>query len=326
MRHVDTQSTLPLGRGDSLVQHMARAAGDEVLCLETMQHACGQMELPAGTCRDLEVYSRESPGTVADFVYRYAMDEPDRAFECVKWVRIVARYHDACFEALDPVLGSEAKGLHQVALEILLQESKLHEANQDFLTRAKVIRSLGAKKTQQLIDGPSSGLTKQRLDQIQEWVDETLEKSEAPRQKVKAVLDEHIARLMSHVDAMLTGAQAQHEAKIQSARTLEDERLLLADLEARLDMPVCSPVPTQESVPAAQGLKASPEAGVQSSQPGDMLMVKLGSGKEASLAMIGEAGVNVMYMYTYLYMYVYTYTIYIYTYIYIYIYIFVYIC
>ena len=294
MRHVDTQSTLPMGRGDSLVSAMGRAAAaasDDVLCLETMQHACGQMELPAGTCRDMEVYSRESPGTVADFIFRYEMDEPDRAFECVKWVRIVARYHDARFEALDPQLGGEAKGLHEVSLQILLQEAKLHEANMDFETRAKVIHSLGVQKTKQLKAGPSSELKQQRLRQIETWVQETLIKSEAPRQQVKAVLDEHIARLMSHVDAMLTGAQEQHEAKTRSAKLLDEEKLLLQDLEAQLQGPlppesnqVFSQGPSRPAS-AAQLLKA-PEAGT--SRPGELSgrMVKPTSVQEASLAIV----------------------------------------
>ena len=286
---MDTQSTLPLGRGDSLVLSMHRAAAstaDAVLNLEAMQHACGQVELPAGTCRDMEVYSRESPGTVADFVFRYEMDEPDRAFECVKWVRIVARYHGARFEALDPQLGGEAKGLHEASLQILLEEAKLQEANVDFQTRAKVIRSLAVQKTKQLMAGPSHEFTQQRLEQIETWVQDTINKSEAPRQQVKAILDEHIARLMCHVDAMLTGAQEQHEAKTRNTKLQEEEKLLLQDLEAHLDGPPPESLQGASRPAGAAQLLKAPEAG--GSRPRELSgeMLKSTSVQEASLATV----------------------------------------
>ena len=123
-RQIDTQDTVPLGRGASLVSDFRNAevikmaSRDPVLDLVSQLQARGDLEMavPDDVCLDME----KSPGKLSEWVYRNGeMSVEDRAFEALKWTRIVAQYHEAKFELQDGVHGAMARSLHETSLALL---------------------------------------------------------------------------------------------------------------------------------------------------------------------------------------------------------------
>ena len=244
---LDSQTTLELGRGDSMVEDAQGLLfyGDPILGMASSMQACGHMELPDETCKDMRQFSTQKPGRLSQFMFRNCQTpEPgDAAFECLKWVRIVARFYDCSFETMDPVAGPLAREVHTICSQMLEQESALEVANKQFLARRDLIYSIGGKKkVQERVDfasreggQDSSDALEKRLLQVDDWVLRKLKEAEVIRLDVRSKLDLLIDQFMHNITEMMRVGREEFDKQQGIDPGSSDAQALLADLESQLE-------------------------------------------------------------------------------------------
>ena len=148
---MDTQDTIGLFRGDSLVSEFQKAmlsdkVTDPVLDMVHTLQARGDLELcipEDSTCLDMQ----KSPGKLSEWVYRNGeATASGRAFEVLKWTRLVAGKCNGAFEAQDSGHGPSARALHDSCLCMLSLQSEYEEAKAQFLRYSQIILTVGATK------------------------------------------------------------------------------------------------------------------------------------------------------------------------------------
>ncbi|CAE7724934.1 unnamed protein product, partial [Symbiodinium necroappetens] len=243
-KHVDSQETLPMHRGHSVVSEFQKAMlstqmTDPVLDMAQNLRAQGQlgqlqMVIPNDeTCLDMQ----QSPGKLCEWVYRHGDAEAStRAFEVLKWTRLVAGKYDGAFEAQDSGNGPCARELHDTCLSMLSLQKEYEEAKAQFLKCGKVIVAVGsAKKMKEQEKQQTAEVLKSKMEQIDKWVSQKLDEKDLSQQEVCKKLDEHIATFSEALLKLLRNAETEFQSTSTSLPE-DDESALCKDLENQLNM------------------------------------------------------------------------------------------
>ncbi|CAE7527526.1 unnamed protein product [Symbiodinium sp. CCMP2592] len=233
--------TVGLCRGDSLVSEFQNAmalgqAKDPVLDMAHTLQASGALEMavPEGdTCLDMQ----KSPGKLCDWVYRNGeADTSSRAFEVLKWTRLVVAKYNGAFEAQDSGHGGLARTLHDTSLCMLSLQNEYEAAKTQFLRYSQVILTVGANKKKREQDkNLAQEVLTSKFEQIDNWVSQKLDEKDLSRQEVCKKLDEHIATFSEVLVKLLENTEAEHRSATGSL-TEDDEAALCMELENQLNM------------------------------------------------------------------------------------------
>ncbi|CAE7463664.1 unnamed protein product [Symbiodinium sp. CCMP2592] len=265
-RHVDTQDTINLFRGDSVVSDFqdALASGkltDPVLDMAHTLQAQGALEMhipEQGTCLDMQ----KSPGKL--WVYRNGDEAADsgRAFEVLKWTRMVAAKCNGAFEAQDSAHGALARALHDSCLCMLSLQSEYEEAKAQFSRYSGIILSVGATKKQKEKDkNHTPEVLTSKFEQIDNWVTQKLDEKDLCRQEVCKKLDEHIATFSEVLVKLLENTESEYKSTTTSSLPEDDEAALCMELDNQLNMHMHEVAAPAASEVASTRALASPVPG-----------------------------------------------------------------
>ncbi|CAE7564303.1 unnamed protein product [Symbiodinium sp. CCMP2456] len=272
-RHVDTQDTIPLNRGHSIVSDFQQAmvlghTADPVLDMAHTLQARGNIDMfvPAeSTCLDMQ----QSPGKLSEWVYRHGdADASGRAFEVLKWTRLVAAKYNGAFEAQDSGSGPLARSLHETCLSMLGLQKEYEEAKALFLKYSNIIVNVGATKKQQVQGkGFSAEVTQSKLDQIDKWVSQKLDEKDLSQQEVCKKLDGYVATFSETVLMLVANAESEYQSTNNSSLPEEDEEALCMDLDNHLNLQLQEKEVPPPSDTASTSALASPAAMPRAENP-----------------------------------------------------------
>ena len=231
-RHIDSQDTLPLNRGDSLAMDFRKTQEgtilkDPVLDLAHTLQVRGDLEqfpelcVPdnADTCLDMA----RSPGRLCQWVNRFGSDVPieHKAWEVLKWVRIVAGARKECFEEEDSIHGPTARLFHKTCVNMLYIEEQLQAAKQKYDHYARIIVQVGDRKRQQEKSKELPDKTlRARLAQVDRWEVAKLQEKEAVHAELAEELRREIGTFSESLLLLVTSVE--NELKATSANSQND--------------------------------------------------------------------------------------------------------
>ena len=239
-----------MNRGNSLVTDFLKMQDrtivkDPVLDLAHTLQVRGDLNLPElevpdepDTCLDMG----RSPGRLCQWVNRFGADVPveHKAWQVLKWVRLVAGSRNECFEEADSVHGPNARKFHKSCVNMLYIEEQLQDAKQKYDQYARVIVQVGDKKRhQERSKGMPENTLRARLDQVDRWEVAKLQEKEIATTKLAEELraeigtfSESLLLLMASVENELTATSTSSNNDIMSEGL--DEAALCRELDDNL--------------------------------------------------------------------------------------------
>ena len=250
-RHIDSQDTMAMNRGDSLVQDFKNIQDgtirkDPVLDLAHTLQVRGdltgvpELQVPdeADTCLDMA----RSPGRLCQWVNRFGSDVPieHKAWEVLKWVRIVASARNECFEEEDSVHGPNARLFHRTCVNMLYMEEQLQDAKQKYDQYSHIIVQVGDRKRhQEKSKELPQGTLQARLAQVDRWEISKLQEKEVAHTKLAEELRAEIGTFRESLLVLV--ASVENELKATSASSQNeilsegvDEAALCRELDDNL--------------------------------------------------------------------------------------------
>ena len=211
------------------------ASRDPVLELVAELEARGELEMsvPDDRCLDME----KSPGKLSEWIYRNEDTcVENRAFEALKWTRIVAQKYEAKFEVQDGVHGPMARAVHESSVALLGFEKEFQAAKAHHEKTVEVIMQVAAKKKEQ---ESKSGYNKESLatrhERIDTWARNKIEEKDFSKLPVCLSMQKHITSFSENLVLMILSAEAEHATTTSAAPTDECyEADLSKELEAQL--------------------------------------------------------------------------------------------
>ena len=271
---MDSQDTIHLNRGASVVSDFQRAMQsgrptDPVLDMAQTLQARGEIEMYVpDTCLDMQ----ESPGKLCEWVYRRGDAEASgRAFEVLKWTRLVASKYNGAFEAQDSAYGPSARALHDTCVSMLSLQNKYEEAKLQFEKYSKIILTVGStKKQQEEARNHSPEILKSKLVQIDKWVSQKLDEKDLSKQDVCKSLDEHIITFSELLLKLVLSAETEYETTKCTSMSGDDETALCIELDQQLNLQMQDDdaVPPDSDTASSHPVLASPAPGLHVSYIG----------------------------------------------------------
>ena len=211
------------------------ASRDPVLELVAELEARGELEMsvPDDRCLDME----KSPGKLSEWIYRNEDTcVENRAFEALKWTRIVAQKYEAKFEVQDGVHGPMARAVPESSVALLGFEKEFQAAKAHHEKTVEVIMQVAAKKKEQ---ESKSGYNKESLatrhERIDTWARNKIEEKDFSKLPVCLSMQKHITSFSENLVLMILSAEAEHATTTSAAPTDECyEADLSKELEAQL--------------------------------------------------------------------------------------------
>lgn len=218
--HVDSQTTIPMHRGDSLISEYQAVeknmiAKDPVLDLAHTLQERGDLQLPEllvpeDTCLEL----MRSPGRLCPWVHRSHTDQIEvKMWEVLKWVRVVACRSPNDFENEDPIHGPSARRLHEICLVMLEKEKTYQDAKGKYDKYENIIMALGDRRRhQEKAKELGDATLKLRLVQIDRWEVQKLQEKEIDHVAAANQLQNEIRTFSEHLLLLLSAVENEYQA------------------------------------------------------------------------------------------------------------------